>query len=124
MTEILKQILQQIKKDLLENETEVRVGRVSKEASETLKKVVDDHAASHLAIKDKIEAYIEKLESEHDCTPFNERKMDAWEKIYDELELSQADRAKHYKIDHEARIIYLIEKETDEDAVEVGIVIQ
>lgn len=127
MEEVLKQVLGKLVKEIKSREQGIRVGRVSKEICAELKKVTEDHRASHEAIKDQIEAFIEKLEAQHDCTPFNDRKTEAWEKIYDELGLAQADRTKRYRINHEERVVYLLEGTNDEEEIEeieIGIRIQ
>ena len=94
-----------------ENDGElVRVGRISKELQEQFNQVRHEHEAEHDAIKDKIDAFIQEVQREHDCEKFHDRNQELWEKVYDELGLTEEERGKHYTIKNAARVVYRQEK--------------
>lgn len=110
LEKILSKIASQMREE--ENVVEVRVGRMSKELREEFDKNNETHEAEHREMKRKIDAFIEKITSEHNCEKFQDVHMDIWEKVYDEIGLTQAERGKKYKM--KDRIVYRLD-EVDED---------
>ncbi len=89
-----------------EVETKVRVGRISKELQEEMEANRAEHDAEHQAIKAKIDAYIEKVTKNHSCDKFHDKRLELWEKAYDELGFTEAERGLRYTVANGTRVVF------------------
>lgn len=97
------------------SETKVRVGRISPELE---KEFFDNRNAAKIAEKDinsRIAAFVQELEEEYELLQFENKKMELWEKVYDELALTQEERGLRYTINHDTRVITRIDKKVEEE---------
>lgn len=94
----------------------VRVGRVSEELKAEFDELGDAHEAEHDAIKAKINAFIEQVQNEHSCKKFNDQEADLWERLYDELGLTEAERGYNYTIKDSSRAVYRIDEVEEAEA--------
>lgn len=92
--------------------TKVRIGTVDPVKDAYLDKLRDDHDAEHERVEAEIRAFVEKVKTEHDpsCKKFKEESHQTWESIFDDMGISQEDRAKEYSID-ENGVIYRHDEE-------------
>lgn len=100
MRNILDEILSEIERE--ETQDKVRIGRISEELRnefEENKKIAE--AESNL-IEAKIKEHINELKSIKE--KFDLVKMELWEKVYDELNLTDAQRGDNYEMS--ARVIF------------------
>lgn len=113
---MLGKILSEIVENMIEDENveEVRVGRISRELHEEFIQNKKAHREEHRVMEEKIEAFIEEITAGHSCKKFNEARMDIWEKVYDEIGLSQEERGKNYRVMGNTRVIVRLD---DKDEV-------
>lgn len=110
---MVTRILEMLDQD--ENEKLVRVGRISAELQKEINENARKHREEHEELKAKIEAYIEKITADHSCEKFNDEKAELWERVYDELGLTEEERGKHYTIKNGLRVVYRVESEDEDD---------
>jgi hypothetical protein len=96
----------------LVEEKQTRIGKVDMELALQLKENKERHEKLHEEMESKIKEFIEQLENEHRpvCDQFMAEKSDIWEKIYDQLGLSQAERDENYRISHVTGIVHKVEE--------------
>jgi hypothetical protein len=112
MTHPLKDLLQQMMQQQEPETKLIRIGKVNPEIAERLGKLITEHEAQHDDIESKIEAYVEELSAkaeryvnhlraEHEplCKEFQKNQGQAWEEIYEELDLLKEERVPKYGID-------------------------
>jgi hypothetical protein len=92
--------------DEVEEIEEVRVGRISQELQDEFRANMDAHNAEHDAIKARIDEFIEKIQKEHSCERFQDVDMELWEKVYDELGFTEAERGLKYTIPNASRVVF------------------
>lgn len=113
---MLKEIIEDALEEFIElkqGKTLVRVGRISQELQDEFNQIREEHNAEHEAMKKKIEDFIEEIKLSHDCDKFHNRSLEVWEKVYDQLGLSQEERGKPYSIKNANRIVYRRENKED-----------
>ena len=101
--------------ELGKEERKVRVGRISPELEEEFSANRNAAELAKNEIEDKINAFVKTLEVEHSLKQFADRKIELWEKVYDELGLTQEERGLRYKIDHETRVITRVDEVVAEE---------
>jgi hypothetical protein len=94
----------------------VRVGRVSQELKAEFEANDNAHNAEHEALKARINAFIEQVQAEHSCKKFNDQEADLWERLYDELGLTEAERGHNYTIKDSSRAVYRIDEVEEAEA--------
>ncbi|MEK5068075.1 hypothetical protein [Sporosarcina sp. FSL K6-1508] len=97
----IKSLLKSIVGVKMTKVTKVRIGTVDPAKDAHLDKLRADHDAEHDRVEAEIKAFIKKMKAEHgpSCKRFKEETHQTWESIFDDLGISQEDRAEEYSID-------------------------
>jgi hypothetical protein len=112
MTHPLKGFVEMLMQEQEPETKLIRIGKVNPEIAERLGKLITEHEAQHDDMNAKIEAYVEELaakaeryvnylRAEHEplCKEFQREQGQAWEEIYEELDLLKEERVPKYGID-------------------------
>jgi uncharacterized FlgJ-related protein len=105
-------MLGKLLKGLIQEKT-IRVGKVDPSFGQALKATKKTHDQLHADIESKVEAFIDQLKKEHEpvCEQLNAEKAAIWEQIFDQLGLSEQERAENYRINNSTGVVSRVEVE-------------
>lgn len=99
--------LEKLLKSVLTKKKEERVGKVDMALINDFKENTNALRALEKKVKKEIDAFIEKIEAENDpkIQEFEQKRKLLWERVYDELNLSESERGEVYTVDHATGVV-------------------
>lgn len=109
----MKSFIGDILKAALTEEKKTEVGKVDIGLAFKLTDNQMAHDLAHENIKNQVEAFIAKLQKEHEpvCKQFNDQNDAIWKEIYEAAGIPEDQRDKKYAINHKTGVVARIDTE-------------